>query len=194
MYQARLTEVRTQLADLVQPVDVLCKRDSPHVSLPSRARLSAQMYTIAWSGPFTQADVAVTQNAWGLYFFRGKCKRQRFSNLQYCGITQQYYHDRFRKHRILPKIRRDLEIWLGQPVSPQRVSWSQLIQAEHMIIHALQPPCNTRCRITEPPPTTIISQWYNRYGQRQVYPHNDFPSVMLWDGEIWQKGDLESWT
>jgi hypothetical protein len=193
MYAERRAEVRAQLAALGQPLDLLLELDAPQLPTYRHSRSSAHMFTIAWAGPFTRQDFTITENAWGLYFFRGKCKGQRSSRIQYCGITEQYYRDRFRNHHRLYDVTRDLEIWLGRIVSPGRLSRSHLEQAEHMIIHALQLPLNEQCKATEPPPTTIISQWYNRSGQRQANPHDDFPSIMMWDGDVWEKGSLERW-
>jgi hypothetical protein len=191
-HSEQLAEVRRKLAALEQPVDPLLEPGSPQ--LPKYRELYRRTFTIVWSGPFTLDDTAVLRTSWGLYFFRGQCKQQHYSRLQYCGITEQYYSERFSNHYQLSLIRRDLEIWLGQIVSPQGMSRKQMIQAEHMIIHALQSPLNRQRRNTEPQPTTIISHWYNRYGQRQPYPYADFPTVMAWDGEVWQKGDLQVWS
>ncbi len=193
IHPERLATLGHQLADLGVLTDLLLVPELPKIPTHSRQRSHAQMLTVNWAGPFTQHDFNVTGSSWGLYFFRGKCKAQRYSRIQYCGITEQYFSERFRNHHKLHDVRRDLEIWLGRIVNPRRVTRSLLEQAEHMIIHALDLPLNEQCRTSEPPPTTIISQWYDRYGQRQHNPYSDFSSVMVWDGEMWQKGSLERW-
>lgn len=70
---------------------------------------------INWVGPYTPEDVATLDDGNGLYLFTGKRKGQRSeSHIQYFGITELAYRDRFKQHHKLPTINRDLGIWLGK--------------------------------------------------------------------------------
>lgn len=152
-----------------------------------------QTFTIAWSGPWDLSDPIIRTQASGLYLLYGKRRYERRARVQYCGITEQYYIDRFRNQYYLDEITRDLAIWLGQITGVHTPERAQLLRAEHLIIHALQLPLNIQGTALLPPPTTVLSLWYDQIGRPRAAPYPDMPCVMSWDGAVWRNGHLAEW-
>lgn len=151
-----------------------------------------QTIIIHWKGPFYGPDDI--EDAFGLYLVAGKRKYGREDSIQYCGITERNFRDRFRDagHKI-NQIHRELRIWVGHVAFPQEVGREQLEAAEKMIVYHQQPHLNTRKKESLPTPTTVISHWFKqdgaaRYRQHGVY--RGLHDVLSWDGEHWRTGNL----
>jgi hypothetical protein len=147
--------------------------------------------TIRWSGPYSRTDIELTDLGYGPYLFAGKCYRQRVDRIQYCGITAQLFRHRFRDHHRLPKITRDLHIWLGTILSPKKPDRAILERAEKLLIYELQPELNNRCKVSVPEATTVVSHWETRDGKAIPNPLADVPDVLSWDGQTWRWGTLD---
>ena len=149
---------------------------------------------IHWRGPFVREEINTSHGGNGLYLFGGKCRYERKGQLQYCGITETSYQKRFREHHKLPKITRDLEIWLGQVLYPNRVNRRTLEEAERMMVYFWQPPLNERKKVNPPKqPTSLISHWFKQDGSprfRQVGLAGPLEDVLCWDGHFWRCGEL----
>lgn len=146
---------------------------------------------VHWTGPYSIEEIDEQEN--GLYFVSGKRKYGRVEQIQYCGITEGRYLNRFANHHKLPLVTKDLEIWLGQIVYPTSFNRQHLETAESMIVYFWQPALNERKCYHPPKPTTLISHWFKkdgspRFNQRSIYKY--LHDVLCWDGELWRSGNL----
>ncbi|NIC06554.1 hypothetical protein [Billgrantia bachuensis] len=149
-----------------------------------------------WRGPYLLEEVCRSDIGNGLYLLTGKRKYERNEQIQYCGITESLYKNRFKQHHKIFEITRDLGVWLGEVVYPQEHSYSLEI-AESIIVYFWQPNLNERKRIYPPRPTALLSHWFKndgapRYNQLSIYA--DLHDVLCWDGELWRSGNLRVWS
>ena len=153
-------------------------------------------YYVNWHGPYTYEDICdsvhcnaekpkdLSQN--GLYVFIGKRKYAHSRLLQYVGITEGSFQDRFYQHHKRKEINRELSIWLGKIIAPKRHDRGGLESVEHMLAYFTQPSLNEKKTCT--PPTiscAVISRFYfaksNTLRKRIPLLLQDIPDVMLWD-------------
>ena len=154
-----------------------------------------QTILVRWMGPIP-LDKILRGNGGGLYMFSGRQKYQRNDDIQYIGITERDFPDRFAQHHKLPLITRNLRCWIGSIICPVQVSRSLLERAESIFIYFVQPQLNQRKTISIPWQTTIISHWYKTNGEARYNQQGllrDFPDVISWDGASWRKGNLRVW-
>ena len=150
---------------------------------------------IRWEGPVTM-DSLKRGTGGGLYLLSGLCKYERKDSIQYCGITERDFPDRFAQHHKVSLIRRNLRCWTGTVIYPKRASRTTLETAESCLIYFAQPPLNDRKTVNPPKATTVISHWFKpngepRYNQQGLLSH--FPDVVSWDGSHWREGNLRAW-
>lgn len=157
--------------------------------------MSQVTINVHWYGPFSEDDIPQLDGGNGLYMLTGKRPYQRSdSEIQYFGITERSYRERFRNHPALGKINRDLNIWLGEIAYPADHVRDHLETAESILIYFWKPELNTQMKFTCPYlPTTIVSHWYTADGrprlrQQSIYKH--LPDVISWDGVYWRTGNL----
>jgi hypothetical protein len=151
---------------------------------------------IRWYGPYTEEEIARLDGVGnGLYMFTGQVRYQREEpEIQYFGITEGSYQNRFRGHHKLQEINRELKIWLGEIVYPSEYERKHLEVAEAMMIYFWQPRLNEKKTLVSPRlSTTVISHWFTKEGralinQRGIYKH--LPDVICWDGSHWRTGNL----
>lgn len=166
---------------------------------------------IDWYGPYSmsQALEASKNNGYGagLYVGIGKQYNERgLSNPQYIGLSRNLAA-RLSNHQTLPKITRDLKIWLGEiatsdPNEKKKKSTSvSLDYAEWLHAFFLQLPLNEKKKIN--PPTrsvTLLNRWWKRdYETPWVKrPHSlwpdlidfisdEYPAKVVWFGKKQQR-------
>jgi hypothetical protein len=78
---------------------------------------------IQWKGPYLDAQNIGGKEGYGLYLLAGKIKFGRNIDIQYCGITERTYKERFFEHQKskLTEINREQEIWIGNISFPRRI-------------------------------------------------------------------------
>ncbi|WP_029147844.1 hypothetical protein [Methylophilus sp. 5] len=150
---------------------------------------------IRWKDPFTHKEVLKSEDGNGLYLLAGIQKHKQLNEIQYCGITEGKFRTRLNEntHHKLPKIWRELNIWLGEIQYPLEHTRTHLEVAETVIVYFWQPDLNNRKKFRLPRPTTLISQWYKKDGSPRVRQHSlskDLPDVLSWDGHHWRTGNL----
>lgn len=150
-----------------------------------------------WRGPYSLDEVCELDSGNGLYLLTGKRSYERNEQIQYCGITEGLYRNRFKQHHKIPKIIKDLGIWLGEVVYPQKHTRTHLETAEAIVIYFWQPNLNERKKVCPPRPTVLMSHWFKkdnspRFNQLSIY--TDLPDVLCWDGELWRSGNLKVWS
>ena len=76
---------------------------------------------IEWYGPYSldEARYAAFDYDDGIYCALGKTAYQRASRIQYVGLASNLRARINGSHHALPQITRDLELWLGEVVSPR---------------------------------------------------------------------------
>ena len=152
---------------------------------------------IHWKGPFLLEDVQASEFGNGLYLFTGKRKHERIEQIQYFGITEGLYRNRFNNyHHKIFEVTRDLSIWLGEIAYPSGFNRQHLETAEAILIYFWQPNLNDRKKVTPPKATTLISHWFKPDGTPRIYQkqlYKDLADVLCWDGEFWRTGNLSVW-
>ena len=109
---------------------------------------------IQWKGPYTHEMIEEMEEGNGLYLLGGKLKYERRNWIQYCGITEGTYKNRFYNHHKISQIYRELNIWLGQIIFPKKFSRYYLEIAESIIVYFWQPELNEKKILTLPKPLT----------------------------------------
>lgn len=175
-------------------VIVLIKINKWGIYSPRRKMMEKQIIQISWKGPFTLDEIECSDFNNGLYLLAGKRLYEREKTIQYCGITEGFYKNRFKKHHKLIEITRELEIWIGSISFPTNSTRTHLEIAEKIIIYFWQPELNERKRFSLPRPTTVISNWYKkngdpRFNQKNIY--SNLSDVLSWDGDYWRIGNLK---
>ncbi|OCH43724.1 hypothetical protein [Aliivibrio fischeri] len=152
---------------------------------------------VEWYGPYTYDDI-YDNPEWnnGLYLATGKRKHEREASIQYCGITEGSFINRFKNHHKIPEITREQEFWLGEVAYPSEVSRHYLEMAESMIVYFWQPTLNDRKKLSIPRPITLINKWYKKDCSPRYRQHTlckDLADVLSWDGYLWRSGNLQVW-
>ena len=159
--------------------------------------MSLRTVVIQWTGSHSYEQVYYSDESNGVYLLTGKTKYERDNQIQYCGITEDYFRKRINeKHHKLMLIRPDtLSIWLGKIIYPSEFNRSLLELAEHCFVSFWQPPLNDRKTVYYPRDSIcFISQWINREGQpylRRPSIIKDLPDILWWDEERWRTGKLK---
>jgi hypothetical protein len=152
-----------------------------------------------WRGPYLVEEVCdpELERGNGLYLISGRRKYERAEQIQYCGITEGLYRNRFKQHHKLPEVVKDCRIWLGEVAYPQEFTRTHLETAESMIVYFWKPNLNEHKKFVPPRPTALISHWFKkdgspRYNQLSIY--DSLHDVLCWDGELWRSGNLKVWS
>lgn len=154
---------------------------------------------VRWTGGFSHEQICNSDKRNGIYLLTGKTRYEREKQIQYCGITEDYFCNRINdKHHKLEQIRQDtLSIWLGEIIYPQNFERNLLELAEHCFVSFWQPPLNERKTIYYPRDSIcFISQWFNRKNQafmRRPGILKSLPDVLWWDEKRWRTGKLSVW-
>ncbi len=78
---------------------------------------------VNWRGPFLYSEIEENPEwSYGLYLATGRLKHGREATIQYCGITEGSFIDRFRNHHKVHKINREQEFWIGTVSYPNEVT------------------------------------------------------------------------
>ena len=154
-----------------------------------------QTIIVAWEGPISPNKIR-RGNFGGLYIFCGRQRHGKKDLIQYLGITERDFPDRFAQHPKLEIITQNVKCWTGTVVFPNKVNRLLLERAESILIYFVQPRLNVRKKVSVPRPTSVISHWYKpngapRYNRQGVLA--DFPDVISWDGSNWREGNLRVW-
>lgn len=152
---------------------------------------------ISWEGPHTIESTRTSDLGNGLYFLSGRKRYERKDHIQYFGITEVPYHQRFRKHHAIAQITKNLGIWLGQVEYPRRFDRTHLELAEACMIYFWggDEIINRRKLIRPPQPVCLISRWTKTNGDTRLNRlaiYRDLPDVLWWDGEYWRTGNLKA--
>lgn len=153
-----------------------------------------QIIEISWRGPFTLAEVNASEYQNGLYFFVGKRPYERVSTIQYIGITEGLFKNRFKKHHKLTQVTRELSIWLGHVDFPSTFTRNQFDVAEKILLYFWQPELNEKLRVSIPKPTAVISTWHKQNGDVRINKRKELAplyDVISWNGEHWRLGNLK---
>lgn len=161
--------------------------------------MSLTTVIIKWTGAFSYEQVCSSSKQNGIYLLAGKRKYERTSQIQYCGITEDYFCNRINsKHHKLSQIKVDtLSIWLGEVVYPVSYNRSFLELAEHCFVSFWQPSLNDRKTIYYPHKSIcFISQWFKQKGQsylRRPSILTGLPDILWWDEKRWRTGNFKLW-
>lgn len=153
---------------------------------------------VDWRGPFSYSEIEVHPELGnGLYLATGKLKYERESTIQYCGITEGSFINRFKNHHKVHEINREQEFWLGKVKYPAEASRYFLEMAESIIIYFWQPELNDRKKVMTPKPITLISKWFKKDSTPRLRQHSmckNLDDVLSFDGTLWRSGNLQVWT
>lgn len=155
-------------------------------------------YIIDWSGPYSIESLEdhIYDGADCFYLISGLQKRQRGSDqIQYCGITQRDILRRLKdEFHHINEVPRDCQIWMGRFANLAfRRNRENIELVEHLIIFYEQPYLNDKKTKTPPKrPVVVVNRWRDRndnYRQRRIYPVQEVPDVIMWDGEDFWAAD-----
>jgi len=152
---------------------------------------------IKWIGGYSYKQVCNSDKSKGIHLLTGKRKYERHNQIQYCGITEDYFCNRINdKHHKLSQIKRDtLSIWLGEILYPNKFDRALLELAEHCFVSFWVPELNDRKTVYYPSRSIcFISQWFNRDEQpllRRPSIVTGLPDVLWWNEERWRTGKLK---
>jgi hypothetical protein len=148
-----------------------------------------------WSGPYSLAEVREDRETGnGLYLLTGKRRYERNSTIQYCGITEKTFSERFRNHHKIFEITKEQKIWLAEVEYPKNFDRGILEMAEKIIIWTWQLPSNDKKKVSPSEPVTILHFWFNKNGKprrNQVSILKGFSDVLSWNGKLWRSGNLK---
>jgi len=157
---------------------------------------SKRFIEVSWKGPYSIDDIErLDSKNGGLYLFTGKKKYERLSDIQYIGITERSYKQRFKEHHKINEVTRDLNIWLGSVSYPLVNARVHLEIAEKILVYYWQCSLNEKLKKYSPKPTVLISKWHKTDGSeriRRVTEVANLPDVICWDGEYWRQGNLKT--
>jgi len=149
---------------------------------------------IDWYGPYDKenAQRAASDFDDGIYLALGKQAYEREVQMQYVGLASDLASRINGYHHKLPEITRDLEIWLGEVVSPRtpgrkiKVTDRMLDLSEWSHAYFLQLPLNQRKK-TNPPdlPITVYNRWWKTDFEtpRRHHPHGGWPDLIEYLGD-----------
>ncbi|HEX8195021.1 MAG TPA: hypothetical protein VF571_02305 [Pyrinomonadaceae bacterium] len=161
--------------------------------------MSLRTVIIRWIGGFSYEQICNSDKGNGIYLLTGKRKYEGQNQIQYCGITEDYFCNRINdKHHKLSQIRDEtLSIWLGEIIYPNKFERNLLELAEHCFVSFWQPPLNEQKVIYYPRNSIcFISQWCNSKAEslmRRPSIVRDLPDVLWWDLERWRTSKLRVW-
>lgn len=151
-----------------------------------------------WYGPYNEESICDEKEFCnGLYLITGKQLYEREPTIQYCGITQNSFYNRFKNHHKKDFVTRDREYWLSDLEYPKKTTKELLELSETIIIYFWQPSLNDRKKNYLPEkPTTVISKWFKisgepRINQKSIY--KELSDTISWDGDLWRTGNLKVW-
>lgn len=144
---------------------------------------------VEWFGPYSlqEAQSATFDYEDGIYIALGKTVGQRVSCIQYVGLASDLKTRLNGCHHKLPLITRELQLWLGEVVSPRtpgrkiKVTDRMLDLTEWAHAYFLQLPLNDKKKSGPPDrPITVYNRWWRKdyvtpYRRR---PHRDWPDVI----------------
>ena len=160
-----------------------------------------QAIYINWHGPFLYENIATGKfcddefheylSGYGHYAITGMTPRQRIARMQYLGITEQLYKQRFsdKSHKI-HLVTRKRELWLGKIVYPKKVARKTLEDAEYMLIYFNDEAvlCERKTQNAPKVDCAVISHFFKKgsFEQRHNLPAivRMIPEVMTWDTEL----------
>lgn len=151
-----------------------------------------KVFLIQWTGPFLnpeelkQWEIENQEFRFNLYILSGKESRKRTIS-HYVGMTEQdYIYQRLSyNHDHLPKIKKELNIWIGRFSCPKHATHENISIAEALLISYWQPELN-KCKKAYMPNECIclINQWFkpnhNQLANR-IYAAQKIPDVILYD-------------
>ncbi len=150
---------------------------------------------LKWYGAY-ECEEVLEEGNWGnnIYLVTGEKPYERVSKIQYCGITERSFKDRFREHHKAHQVTREQKFWLSEIEYPKKYDRELLETAEKIIIYAWEHQLNERKKVTSPESTTIINYWFKkdcspRFNQNAIC--RDFSDVSSWDGEYWRTENLK---
>ena len=152
---------------------------------------------IKWTGAFSYYEVCNSEKRRGIYLLVGKLKFERQNQIQYCGITEDYFCKRINdKHHKLSLIKEDsLSIWLGEVIYPTKFKRNLLELAEHCFVSFWLPALNDRKTTYYPNnPICFISNWFKKDESpflRRPSILMDLPDLLWWDNKRWRTGNLK---
>ena len=144
---------------------------------------------IDWFGPYDLegARHAAFDYDDGVYCAIGKTRYARHTKLQYVGLANNLRSRLNGAHHKLPLVTRQMEVWLGEVVSPRtpgrkiKTTDRMLDLAEWAHAYFLQLPLNERKKKRPPDrPITVYNKWWRPdfvtpYVRR---PHRDWPDLI----------------
>src|SRR6266498_833520 len=140
---------------------------------------------VEWYGPYSKEDAQSASFEYedGIYLAVGKQQYQHAVQLQYVGLATDLASRINGYHHKLPLITRELDIWLGEVVSPRtpgrkiKVTDRMLDLSEWAHAYFLQLPLNQRKTINPPDlPITVYNRWWKTDFEtpRKHRPHPDW--------------------
>ena len=155
---------------------------------------------VDWSGPFDSIEDAKKaakefKLSEVLYLATGKRKYQRYSTMQYVGISNDL-QSRFTKHRTLPEVTGDFKLWIGEISShgiagrraqSHPVAHGRAVElAEWALAYFLALPLNVRKRTTPPSESVmLVNRWFRDDfdTKRDRRGHKDWPDFIEFEPE-----------
>jgi hypothetical protein len=153
---------------------------------------------IHWSGAYTLDDEEqLKARGNGLYLLTGKRSGRGYKDeigIQYVGITERSFLDRFKdKYHKVDDIK-ELEIWCGEIEYPTQFDRKHLEIAEKLIVYYWKPKLNERKIVERPKENiTIVSHWFKKNDEPRLRQHTvlkNLHDVISWDGTHWRVGNL----
>lgn len=152
---------------------------------------------IHWSGAYTLDDEEqLKARGNGLYLLTGKRSGRGYKDeigIQYVGITELSFLNRFKDKNHKIHTIKELEIWCGEIQYPHRVTREHLELSESLIVYYWQPNLNERKKVYPPSNTTIVSHWFKKNDEPRLRQHTvlkKLHDVISWDGTHWRVGNL----
>lgn len=152
-------------------------------------------FIINWCGAYSFEELESDKEFGnGIYLITGKRKHQRTSEIQYCGITEDSFYNRFKTHHKRDVVFREQKFWLGKFAYPIETNRSVLEAAEKIIIYFWEPFLNEKKKVSPPESTTILNFWFDknhnpRFKRLAIY--EELKDVISWNGENWRTGNLK---
>jgi|688.fasta_scaffold551110_1 hypothetical protein len=152
---------------------------------------------IHWHGAYSFDDEEqLKKRGNGIYLLTGKRAGRGYRDdigIQYIGITELSFWDRFKdKNHKIHSIK-ELEIWCGEIQYPSTFTRQHLELSESLIVYYWQPNLNERKKVYPPSNTTVVSHWFKRDGEPRLRQHTvlkNLSDVISWDGIHWRVGNL----
>jgi hypothetical protein len=148
--------------------------------------MKEEVYTVHWYGPHTEAEKI--EDGKILYLATGGLKRKPKEKLQYCGITNSRFCNRYQHHHTLDEITLKRQFWIGWLNYPNRIRprRAQLEAVESLIVYYWGDLLNKRKTYSAPRHSiTVISRWFRKDWKPSKKPmlFRQLPDVISWDAE-----------